>query len=132
AQIQPGDLLLSRISPLSEKKLQRQLILPFRIDGRRYDSHAGIPDSGVRDAEVGMIHQIERLGPELDAKAFGKMEVAHEGQVYIHKTGAAQYAPARITKTDAVGDNEGRRVEPMGARALVRGQISICNPVGPG
>src|SRR5438132_11014680 len=43
----------------SEEKLQRHLILPFRVDGGRNDSHGGIPDRGIRYAEVGMVHHVE-------------------------------------------------------------------------
>jgi hypothetical protein len=48
-----------RVFPPSKIKLQRELILPLRVDGGGDRAYGRITDGRVWQSEVGMIHQIE-------------------------------------------------------------------------
>src|SRR5229473_6129797 len=52
-------------SSTSEVQFQRELILPLRIDGRSNIARQRVADVEVRQTQVGMIQQVERLRPEL-------------------------------------------------------------------
>src|SRR6266704_676830 len=53
----------------SKVQLERKLILTFPIDRRSDDSDRRVPDGRVRQPEVWMVRQVERLGADLQPKA---------------------------------------------------------------
>ena len=49
---------------------------------------------GARVAEVGRVGRVERLGAELEVKAFGDLEGAIDAEVEVDEAGAAELIPA--------------------------------------
>src|SRR5205807_1184495 len=58
--------------------LHGYLDLPLRIHRRPDDPHARSADGRVRQTQVRVIEQVERLSPDLQAIALAEMEIAGE------------------------------------------------------
>ena len=76
-----------------------------------------------------MVHEVERLGANLEPEAISKQEIADDAEIKIHKTGAAQNVASGIPKTDARRSNERRGVKPVCGASLTGWQIAVGNPV---
>src|SRR5689334_21805179 len=72
-----------------EEHLGRYLILTFRIDYGPDDSDLRVSDDRVRQSEVGMVHQVERLETDLQVDPLTERKFAADAEIQVHKSGRA-------------------------------------------
>ena len=72
---------------------------------------AGAVDDWVRGGEVGVVEDVEELGAELGADAFGDLGGFDEGEVQVDEAGAGEGVAAEVADGSGGWGEEGGGVE---------------------
>src|SRR3989304_2847216 len=103
----------SAAHPSSEQQLQPELDLPRGVyratDPSRstQNGSAGTEDSVARQTKVGVIQEIEELGPKIQSYLLTYWNYFRQGEVHSRKAGRSQSVPAQIPIEAGWGKRKG-------------------------
>ena len=114
---------------LLEPELQGKLNQPGIVDRLRDNAEVRRVDILPRREELGMVEEVEELGPELQFRTFArKLEVLDCGEVCVHEARSIEGCSARVPEFSGWGINVTIGIEELRDGGIV--QPSVAKLVG--